>query len=215
MQTRTASPFEGTWDITHATLPNGEFAYTGRLTIQRTAATFHLIWDITAGRYTGVGLAHDDHLFVSCGEQVAGLGIALYQRSPRSAPTILWSTMELAGSVGTGMFTSPWSGTFGGEHQLVQHLPNGQVYGEWTLDIHEVEAIHECAWRKGERIHFNGLGLATSQGLAVGWYPDLSQLGVLDYRTDSRHPHQLQASWALGGSTTLGTETLTRKGDSL
>src|SRR5205823_4645381 len=106
MQTRTApSPFEGTWDVTHATLPNGEFAYSGRISVQQNAATFQLTWDITAGRYVGVGLVHDDHLFVSCGEQFAGLGIALYTHHPESTPTIQWSTAELAGSVGTGMFT--------------------------------------------------------------------------------------------------------------
>jgi hypothetical protein len=211
MQTHTASsPFEGTWDVTHATLPNGEFAYTGRINIQQNAATFHLTWDISAGRYVGVGLAENDRLIVSCGEQFAGLGIALYSCRPDSPPTIQWSTAELAGSVGTGTFTAAWSGTFEGEHHVVQYLPNGEVYGEWTLAIHKVDAIYTLSWRKGDTIHFNGLGLNTSQGLAVSWYPDVSQIALLDYHTDPRHPHHLHAIWALGGYTTLGTETLTR-----
>ena len=205
-----SSPFEGTWDVTHATLPNGEFAYTGRISIKQNAATFQLTWDITAGRYVGVGLVLDDHLFVSCGEQFAGLGVALYTRRPESGPTIQWSTAELAGAVGTGMFTSAWSGTFEGEHQSVQYLPNGQFYAEWTLAIHKVDAIYQLSWRKGDATHFNGLGIEMSQGLAAGWYPDVSQLAFLDYRTDPHHPHQLRAMWALGGYTTLGTETLTR-----
>ena len=184
MQTRTApSPFEGTWDVTHATLPNGEFAYTGRISVQQNAATFYLNWDISAGRYVGVGLMHDDHLFVSCGEQFAGLGVALYTRHPESTPTIQWSTAELAGTVGTGRFTSAWSGTFEGEHQLVQYLPNGQLYAEWTLAIHKVDAIYTLSWHKGDATHFNGLGIDTSLGLAVGWYPDSLQLAFLDYRT--------------------------------
>jgi hypothetical protein len=211
MDTYTASsPFEGSWDVTHATLPNGEFAYTGRIRIQQSAATFQLVWDISAGNYVGIGLVHDDHLFVSCGEQYAGLGVALYTHRSESTPTIQWSTAELAGSVGTGTFATPWSGTFEGDHHLVQYLPNGQIYGEWTLSIHKVDAIYQLSWRKGDTIHFKGLGLATPQGLAIGWYPDVSQIAFLDYRTDPHHPQRLHAIWALGGYTTLGTETLTR-----
>jgi hypothetical protein len=211
MDTHTAvSPFEGIWDVTHATLPNGDFAYTGRISVQQSAATFQLAWDISAGRYVGIGVVHDDHLFVSCGEQYAGLGVALYTCHPESTPTIQWSTAELAGLVGTGTFTTPWPGTFEGEHQLVQYLPNGQLYAEWILAIHKVEAIYELSWRKGDSIHFKGLGLDMPQGLAVGWYPDDSQIAFLDYRTNPHHPHQLDAIWALGGYTTLGTERLTR-----
>jgi hypothetical protein len=206
----TSSPFEGMWHVTHATLPNGEFAYTGRISVQQSAASFHLTWDISAGRYVGIGLVHDDHLFVSCGEQYAGLGIALYVCHPESTPTIQWSTAELAGSVGTGTFTTPWSGSFEGENQLVQYLPCGQIYAEWILAIDKVDEIYTLSWRKGDTIHFKGLGLATSQGLAAGWYPDVSQIALLDYRTEAHPPHQLQAIWALGGYTTLGSETLTR-----
>ena len=212
MDTHTApSLFEGVWDVTHATLPNGEFAYTGRITIQRSATTFHLDWDISAGRYVGIGLSLNDHLFVSCGEQYAGLGIALYTHHPESLPTVRWSTPELAGAVGTGTFTTPWSGTFEGDHQLVQYLPNGNVYAEWTLSIRKVDAIYELSWRKRDTIHFKGIGLDMPQGLAASWYPDASQLAFLDYGTDPHNPQQLHAVWALGGYTTLGTETLTRR----
>jgi hypothetical protein len=206
----TASPFEGTWDVTHATLPDGQFAYTGRISVQQNAAAFHLTWDISAGRYVGLGLVQDDHLFVSCGEQFAGLGIALYSCMPESAPAILWSTAELAGSVGTGIFTTPWSGSFEGEHEVMQYLPNGQIYAQWTVAIRKVDTIYTLSWRKGDTIHFKGLGLPTPQGLAAGWYPDVSQLAFLDYRTVPQHRDQLHAVWALGGFTTLGTETLTR-----
>lgn len=204
------SPFAGLWDVTHATLPNGEFAYSGRINIQQSAATFQLDWDISAGHYVGIGLTHGDHLYVSCGEQFAGVGIALYTCRPDAAPTIQWSTAELAGVVGTGAFTSPWSGAFEGEHQLAQYLPNGQLYGEWSITIQKTGAIYELTWRKGGNIHFKGLGLDTPQGLAVGWYLDVSQLAFLDYHVNPQDARQLQATWALGSYTTLGNELLTR-----
>ena len=63
----------GRWQVVHATLPNGAVAYTGTIAFQQAGATFKLGWDITAGRYIGVGLMHASHLYVSCGEHAHGL----------------------------------------------------------------------------------------------------------------------------------------------
>ncbi len=205
-----ASPFAGLWDVTHATLPNGEFAYSGQIRIEPQAAIFQLTWDISAGHYVGIGLIHGDHLVVSCGEQYAGLGIIQFTTAAEAPPSIQWASAELGGVLGTGIFTTPWAGTLEGQHQLVQYLPNGQIYGEWTLSIQRIDDIYRLMWSKGESIHFRGIGLATSQGLAAGWYPDMSQIAFLDYRIDADNPNQLQAVWALGSFTTLGTETLIR-----
>jgi hypothetical protein len=203
--------FEGTWIFNDATLPNGEFAYTGTLAIQRIAASFALDWDISAGRYVGVGLALDDHLFVSCGEQHAGLGLALYHLQADAKVRIEWCTAEMHGAIGNGAFTTAWRGSFEGDHRIVQSLPDGRLYGEWDLAIQRVDQIYELTWRKGEAIHFKGLGLDTPHGLAAGWYPDPKQLAFLDYTTDAHDAQRLTAVWALGGYTTLGTETLLRR----
>jgi hypothetical protein len=202
--------FVGSWDVSHATLPDGTFAYTGRITIERHAATFMLDWDISAGRYVGLGIALGDRLYVSCGEQLAGLGLALFTRRPDATVVVEWSAPELAGAVGTGVLNAPGPASLEGDHSLALHLPDGHKYGEWTLSIRRVDAIYELAWRKGDATHFRGLGLDTPQGLAAGWYPDLAQFAFLDYRGDPHDPHQLHAVWALGGYTTLGSETLTR-----
>jgi hypothetical protein len=204
------SPFEGNWNVAEATLPDGRFAYTGAITIQRLATTYSLDWDISAGRYVGLGLALDEHLWVSCGEQYAGLGLALYQFQPDGQVTIQWSTAEMGGSLGTGLFTSPWPGAFAGDHRLVYYLPDGRLYGEWSLSIQKVERIYELAWRKGEAVHWQGLGLDAPHGLVASWYPDVKQLACLDYRADPDDRQRLTAVWALGGYTSLGTETLTR-----
>ncbi|MEW6737284.1 MAG: hypothetical protein AB1489_38735 [Acidobacteriota bacterium] len=206
----TTSPFEGLWDVSNAILPNGAVGYTGHITIKRNVTTFNLDWDISDGRYFGIGILFDDHLFVSCGEQYAGLGVALYTARPDATVAIEWSTPELSGVVGTGRFITSLSSTFEGDHQIVQYLPNGHIYGEWTVSIERVEAIYQLTWRKGDKVHFKGFGLDTSQGLAAGWYPDLAQLAFLDYQIDPHDPQHLQAIWALGGYTTLGRELLTR-----
>ena len=205
-----ATAFVGSWDVLQATLPNGQNAYTGTIIVKRNRNTFDLDWEITAGQYVGVGLSIDNHVFVSCGEQRAGLGIALFHVQPDSQILIQWGTPELQGTIGRGEFISRFTGSFEGEHRLRYHLPDGSFHGEWNVRIQKSGSLFEIIWQKGNTVHFTGLGLATANGLAVGWYPDLSQLAFLDYVLDPDDKNRILATWILGGFSTLGTETLKR-----
>ncbi len=203
--------FAGSWDVLEAKLPNGRPGYTGTITIRPNRHVFDLTWAITAGQYAGIGLSIGPHLLVSCGEQRAGLGIALYQAQSDHNVSVLWSAPELQGAVGVGKFTSPLHGSFEGEHQLIQYLPDGSLHGQWNLSIRKTSNVFSITWRKGETVHFSGLGLEIDGGLAVGWYPDISQLAFLDYTVDPASPDRLLATWALGEFTSPGTEVLLRK----
>jgi hypothetical protein len=204
------NPFVGSWNVAEATLPDGQVAYTGTIEIQQNGSVFDLEWDISAGRYVGIGLPVKNHLLVSCGEQRAGLGLALFQIQPAGAVSVSWSTPELQGAVGHGRFLAPVGDTFEGNHAVTQFLPDGALFGEWTVAIQKAGTLYEVAWRKSEAVHFTGLGFETPAGLAVGWYPDLRQLAFLDYMADDRDHNRLTASWALGGFTARGTEALER-----
>ncbi len=206
-----ASDFVGTWDVREAVLPDGKPAYTGTIEIRRNRHVFDLDWDITAGRYVGIGLRASSHLFVSCGEQRAGLGIALFHLQPGSRVSIQWSTPELGGATGSGEFISPFSGDFTGDHALQQRLPDGSLHGEWNLRIRKTGSLYAVDWHKGDAVHFSGIGLEMADGLAVGWYPDVRQLAFLDYTLDSRDQDTLNAIWGLGGFTALGMEKLRRE----
>jgi hypothetical protein len=195
-------------------LPDGKPAYTGKIEIRRNRAVFDLDWDISAGRYVGIGLTVGEHLLVSCGEQRAGLGIAHYQLQPGGEVTIRWSTPELQGGVGSGRFTSPYGGSFEGEQEAIQFSPDGSPYGTWTISIRRNGSPYEITWRKGAAVHFVGLGFEVAGGLAAGWYPDIHQLAFLDYAPDPQDPKRLLASWALGGYTSPGTEVIERMPDS-
>jgi hypothetical protein len=207
MDASTPVLFEGVWNVDHATLPNGAFAYTGRIAINQRGAAFDLEWDISAGAYVGVGLQHAGRLYVSCGEQRAGLGLLLLARGPETVD-VRWATPELDG-VGSGRLELT-AASFEGKHALALVLPDGRPYGDWSLAIHRSGAIYALEWRKGAGVHFRGLGLETPAGLAAGWYPDTAQLAFLEY--ESADERTLRARWALGGFTTLGAETLTRIG---
>jgi hypothetical protein len=203
--------FAGIWDVLEATLPNGQFAYRGEIAIRRSRSVFDLDWDITAGRYVGIGLLNHSHLYVSCGEQRAGLGSALFHVRSSDEVAIQWSTPELQGAIGGGAFTSRFNGSFEGKHELAQYLPDGSLHGSWTVEIKKTGSVFEIVWRKDDVDHFSGLGLETSNGLAVSWYPDTRQLALLDYIIEPDDSNCLSATWALGGFTSLGAEKLKRK----
>jgi uncharacterized protein len=205
-----ASTFAGAWDVVEATLPNGQSAYTGTINVKRNGSAFGLDWDITAGRYVGIGIPLNSHLYVSCGEQRAGLGIALFHVRSDTEVSIQWSTPELQGAIGYGTFTSQFNGAFEGDHELAQYFPDGSLHGSWTVRIEKTGSIFEIIWRRGEAIHFSGLGLEMADGLAVSWYPDTRELAFLDYVLDPEDRDRLSATWALGGFTSLGTEKLKR-----
>jgi len=204
-----ASPFVGTWKVVEAILPSGAFGYTGHIVIAQHGSVCLLDWKISAGTYVGVGMLHGEHLLVSCGEQLAGLGLALCSVEG-SAISVRWCAGEAPYQSGTGRFTTPWLGTFEGEHELTLALPDGRHYGTWTLAARRTGAIFELTWRKGEQMHLRGIGLAVPGGLAAFWYPDAAQLAVMDYQLAPEDPGRLTAVWGLGGFTTLGTETLIR-----
>jgi hypothetical protein len=201
----------GSWDVLQVSMPNGDPAYSGTIRIKARRDVFDFDWQITAGEYVGIGLINNDHILVSCGEQYAGLGVALYQIQPDSSIRVQWSTPELQGYSGSGSFASSFSGSFEGEHELTQYLPDGSLHGRWTVDIRATGSLFNVTWRKSGAVHFSGLGFATSHGLAVGWYPDCSQLAFLDYSIDPASSERLLAVWALGGFTTLGSEILKRQ----
>jgi hypothetical protein len=201
-------PFAGRWRVEHATLPDGTFAYTGTIETRAVGATFALDWDISAGRYVGIGIPHRGHLMISCGETFAGLGIALYSLDSAGRATGRWSTPELGGGVGQARFVSRWAGTFEGEHRVAHTHP---VTGEETLfdlRVTRDNAIYAVTWSAGE-LELAGLGIPMDGGVALGWYPDLKQLAFLDYALEPGG-RTIEAVWALGGYTTLGTERLAR-----
>jgi hypothetical protein len=206
---KSVNSFAGVWDVVESTLPDGQIAYTGTIEIKQNGSVFDLDWDLTAGRYVGIGLQLGSHLYVGCGEQRAGLGIAIFQARSGNQVSIQWSTPELQGAVGGGAFISQLNGGIEGRHELAQHLPDGSLSGMWTVEIQKTDSIYQIVWRKGESIHFRGLGIEMANGLAVGWYPDTRQLAVLDYILDTED--SLSSIWALGGYTSLGTEKLKRK----
>ena len=199
--------FVGSWEVVHATLPNGQSGYTGTIDIDGNEDVFALDWRISAGRYVGVGLRVGTHLFVGCGAQRAGLGVALFRVDGSGR----WSTPELQGASGAARFRSPLTGSFLGEHELEQRLPDGSLHGEWTLEVSRQGEVFEVTWRREAAVHFRGLGLAITDGLVVGWYPDLGELAVLDYTLAENDPDHLDATWALGGYCSLGSERLRRR----
>lgn len=198
---------QGIWQVEHATLPNGEFGYTGAITIQpdpapSTFPLYRLFWAISAGQYVGVGLQQGSQLLVSCGEQFEALGLALYH--PGEACQGSWLVAEPSSQIGDVHWQSDWHGQWVGVHQLLHG--DDQI----TLQITQTGALYQAEWRSATAT-WHGLGLLTEAGLLLGWYPDLQQLAVLCYQIDPQQPDYLQAEWVLGGYSGLGSERMWRR----
>ncbi len=189
--------------VLNATLPNGTFAYTGKIHFQRVLDTWSLDWEISAGQYVGLGILRGSHLYVSCGLQRAGLGILLMEKDQ-----ILWSNPEMAGVLGTGEVLSRSSEGNLITAQIKLLLPNQKDYADWTLELKRNGATHIAQFSYMGVGAFQGLALPIADGFVIGWYSDLSQLALLDYFADNQNQDRLLANWALGSFSTLGTEVL-------
>ena len=84
----------GDWEV-EATVPGGG-NYSGLVVGRAVGDTVELEWDITSGRYVGVGLEVRGAWYVACGEDWEGLGLALVRVDGR----VRWSPAPEAGEVG-------------------------------------------------------------------------------------------------------------------
>ena len=96
----------GDWTV-QATVPGGG-EYTGRISARHAGDAVTLEWDITAGRYVGIGLPLGDHWYVACGDTWEGLGLALIAADG----TARWTTQAPEGTVQTGHLTAHGSATW-------------------------------------------------------------------------------------------------------
>src|SRR5262249_50394639 len=174
---------EGRWRIVGATVPDGTPGYTGLLDVRRGGETYRLQWDITAGPYVGVGGLEEDHRVVACGQEWEGLRVASIRARADGALRVRWSE--------------------GGDVAEEPVEPGG-------LALRRVGDVYEATWRPGGHEEHVGVGFDVPGGVVAGWSAEVTELAVLDYVLDPADPDRLSATWALGGCTSLGDESLVR-----
>ena len=146
----------------------------------------------------------------NCPSAAVVLGIAVYTPGPDQIVGVRWTTPDLEGEVGTGTFTSAWTGTWEGTHRVTHQSGDRHARGASTLHISRTNQVYELTWQASDGTTCTGLGIATPDGLAAGWYPDVRQLALMDYVLAPQDNHRLNARWALGGYSMLGSEMLRR-----
>jgi len=183
----------GDWEV-EATVPGGG-SYTGRVTARRRGAVVELEWDITAGRYVGVGLEAAGAWYVACGEAWEGLGLALV----RVDGTVRWSPAPERGEVATTTLEPC------GERHWKAGPVTAPDFPFVSIALDGPSHLYEAELRGGPVAR--GLALPFAGGHALAWYPRLDQTVILRY-TPGREPGTLEAVWGLGGHQQLAAETL-------
>lgn len=187
----------GDWRV-EATVPGGG-TYTGTVTARPAGDTVELIWDITAGRYFGIGLPEEGAWYVACGEDGDGLGLALVGRDDR----LRWSPAPGRGMVAlSSLVPAPAPpGTHGWKAG-----PAGAAGFPFTgLVLGGRGEVVEAVLEGGPVAR--GLALPTTAGWAVAWYPRFDQTVILRY-LPGREPGTWVALWALGGQPEPAVELL-------
>lgn len=183
----------GDWEV-EATVPGGG-CYTGRVAARPVGAVVEVEWDITAGRYVGLGLAVGEAWYVACGEDWQGLGLALLRVDGR----VRWSPAPERG-LATATTLTP----VGAEHwkagpATAPGFPFASIVLGGSPYLRQAELQGGPVAR--------GLALPFPGGHALAWYPRFDQTVILRY-APGRDPGTLEAVWGLGGYEALAAETL-------
>lgn len=183
----------GEWEV-EATVPGGG-NYSGRVIGRPAGDTVELEWDISSGRYVGVGLEVQGAWYVACGENWEGLGLALI----RVDGGVRWSPAPEAGEVGATSLVPSGARHWEAGPKTAPGFPFGAV------SLAGTRYLREAALRGGpvER----GLALPFPGGHALAWYPRFDQTVILRY-APGREEGTLEAVWGLGGHRSLAAETL-------
>jgi hypothetical protein len=182
---------EGDWEV-EATVPGGG-TYTGRLVGRAVGNTVELEWEISAGRYLGIGLEAGGAWHVACGEDTAGLGLVLLDERGK----VRWSPAPTRGLVAATRLAAlgpgRWAAGIGTDPAFPFHAI--VLTGEGDA--------REAALEGGPQPR--GLALSWGRWHALAWYPSFDQLAVLRYTPE---PGGWRAVWALGGRSGLASERL-------
>jgi hypothetical protein len=190
---------EGAWAV-ESTVPGGG-RYRGTITARRVGDTVEMEWDITAGRYVGVGLPLEDTWYVACGEDWDSLGLALIAADG----AIDWTPAPDRGSVRTTELASP-SGR-PGPWRAGPATDPAFPFAEIRLE-ERGELLGAFLTTEGGRSS-TGLALRSAKGFAVAWYRRPDQVVILRY-TAGEAPDTLEGVWGLGSHPDPAAETLHR-----
>jgi hypothetical protein len=177
-----------------ATVPGGG-TYSGTVAGRAAGDAVELEWDITAGRYVGVGLEVAGAWYVACGEDWEGLGLALV----RVDGGVRWCPAPDRGTVGMTALLSNGVRRWEAGAGTAPGIPFAGLSLAGGRGLQEAQLCGRSAAR--------GLALPFPGGHAVAWYPRFAQTAILRYAA-GREPGTIEAVWGLGGHRSLAAETL-------
>ena len=102
---------------------------------------------------------------------MAYIGVGYYRKtaSPEALEATWTTALLFEKGIGTGVVKGDFSNGYGGRHTVTYYLPDGGNAGTFDLTIEKNGSAYRLTWRKDGVVVFTGLGVETTDGLAIGF----------------------------------------------
>jgi hypothetical protein len=99
------------------------------------------------------------------------IGVAYYRikESGNVIDAITYTSRQDKKVIGTGIAKGDTSNGFPGKYDVTYSNADGNEVDSYDLKIEKTGSIYELFWRKDGELLFVGVGIETSDGMAVGW----------------------------------------------
>jgi len=99
------------------------------------------------------------------------IGVAYYRiKTGGNVVEAIWyTTRQNKKKLGTGIAKGDTSNGFPGNYTITYFNADGNETGTYDLEIEKTGAIYDLFYRKDGKLLFVGVGIETSDGMAVGW----------------------------------------------
>lgn len=196
---------EGTWTITKARTLEGS-SYGGTVQFIKQRDRYQILWQTTAGTYSGVGLVRGNKVCV--GWSAESFGVVFYKIGGDGTLSGTWTVVGagIEQSDGVEIARGGIPGKIEGHYLVTGSNPGSQNRYEGQLEITRTGATYQLHWKVGNSAT-TGVGIEVDDDLYVAWGDKDHPFGVVSYIFEG---DRAKGIWTLGGASRTGTENLAK-----
>jgi hypothetical protein len=194
---------EGIWTISGAQTLEGA-SYGGTVEFIKHRDRYQVMWQTSAGAYSGVGLMRGNKLCVGWSPEM--FGVVFYKINGDGTLDGTWTVVGAAANQTDGVekATGGIPGRVEGRYLVTGSNPGSQAPYGGQLEITRTGATYQLKWKVGNSSN-TGVGIKVDDDLFAAWADKKHAFGVVSYTFDGR---RAKGIWTLGGSSRTATEDL-------